>query len=270
MTFRGETLSLAAAKAVLSIVRSEPVAEHLAATGEALRAGFREDCRALGIGWDLVGHPARMSFLFGGGAGFSAEDLRDLYLQECLKHGVFTNGNMLPSYAHDAAALRRTRAGLRASLEVVAAALREGELKGLHPVGGFPYGPRAHAARGFLEELRVQPDGGLEISGWMLLSDGAPDAIEIVRPGLPPVPVRRVERADLESAFPHLRGARAGGWSASIPAPSEPAARDDEFTLLARRAEREAFRCRIVHQRRAQGDAAAEGPYWIGDGVLYV
>lgn len=271
MTFRGETLSLAAAKAVLGIVQREPVAERLAEIGETVRAGFREDCAQLGIAWDLVGPPARMSFLFGGGFGFAAEELRDLFLQECLKARVFTNGNMLPSYAHDDDALALTRAGLRRALEVVARTLREGEMRGLHPVGGFPYGPRAHAARGFVEEILVDANGAISMHGWTMLVDGAPDVIEIVRGDGAPVVVERFERKDLDAAFPHVRGASRAGWRISLPAPEGGASGlDDELLLIARREEREAFRCRIVRKRRASGLAAAEGPYWIGDGVLYV
>src|SRR5205085_1538106 len=49
MTFRGETLSLAAARAVLGVISAQPVAEHLAAVGAAVREGFARACATHGV-----------------------------------------------------------------------------------------------------------------------------------------------------------------------------------------------------------------------------
>src|SRR4029079_13809789 len=40
MTFRGETLSLAAARATLGVIRDEPVVEHIARVGRQVREAF--------------------------------------------------------------------------------------------------------------------------------------------------------------------------------------------------------------------------------------
>jgi hypothetical protein len=269
MTFRGDTLSLAATRAVLEIVRTEPVAEHVAAIGERLRAEFRVLCRQLDVPWDLTGPPARMSVRFAGRHATGADDLRDLFLQECLKRGVFTNGNFLPSYAHDDDAIAETVRGVRGALEMVAAALKAGEVRGVQPLGGFPQGPRAHVAQGFVEGLHDSADG-VHVGGWMLLADGAPDSIEIGTSRGIALTAARVQRPDIAQAFPRHTGALSAGFSALVPAASLDSDADQEFTILARRGGDVAFRCRVVRRRRAGNAARVEGPYWIGDGVLYV
>ncbi len=269
MTFRGETLSLAAARAVLDVVRREPVAEHLARVGEAVRTAFRADCRQIGVDWDLTGPPARMSFLFAGGGGLSAESLRDLFLQECLKRGVFTNGNLLPSYAHDDDAIQRTGEALRDALAVAAEAIREGRLRELHTVGGFPHGPRAHGAQGFLDEVRELEDG-LHLRGWMLLGDGAPDGVEVEYADGCSACATSEKRPELARAFPLVPMAEDGGYAVRLPLAAFPPERDCSFEILAFRGERVAFRCRVLRRRRPAGSNPEEGPYWTGDGILYI
>jgi glutamate-1-semialdehyde aminotransferase len=269
MTFRGDTLSLAAARAVLKVVRTEPVAEHLAAIGEALRAGFRDLCRELGVGFDLIGPPARMSVLFAGAGRLDAETLRDLFLQECLKRGVFTNGNFLPCYAHDRAAVEATLAGLRGALTVVAESIQADRVTGLLPVGGFPHGPRAHIAQGFIEQME-EVGTALRVAGWMLLQDRAPDSIELVTDEGCAVKADPVQRADIAAAFPALAGAERAGFEARIERPSAAADGSTRFAIVARRGERIAFRCHVVREGSAGSGGRPAGPLWLGGGVLYV
>jgi hypothetical protein len=269
MTFRGDTLALAAARAVVGIVRREPVAQRLAEIGEELRSGFRGLCRELGVGFDLIGPPARMSVLFAGAGRLDAETLRDLFLQECLKRGVFTNGNFLPCYAHDRESIAQTLAGLRGALGVVAEAIRTDRVTDLLPVGGFPHGPRAHIAQGFIEQMEPA-GGGLRVAGWMLLQDRAPDAIELVTGDGRVFAAARTERPDIAAAFPALVGAQHAGFEARID-PCEPAQDGSvSFALVARRGERVAFRCHVVREAASAARASASGPLWLGGGVLYV
>src|SRR5262245_50401905 len=64
MTYRGETLSLAAARAVLDVFEREPVAAHLERVGRALIAGFSEACARTGVEAALRGPPARTTLAF--------------------------------------------------------------------------------------------------------------------------------------------------------------------------------------------------------------
>ncbi len=72
MTFRGETLSLAAARAVLGALRDQPVAPHVARVGAQVREGFERACAGTGIRARLEGHESRMTFSFHHDAGIEA------------------------------------------------------------------------------------------------------------------------------------------------------------------------------------------------------
>jgi len=104
-TFGGETLSLAAARAVLEKLDREPVLARIAERGEAILAGVerlvaRHDLeKALAVS----GHPA-WSFLHVAEDGIGeAGALRTLFLQEVFARGVLTLGTHNLSYAHSAA-----------------------------------------------------------------------------------------------------------------------------------------------------------------------
>lgn len=127
-TFKGEVYSFAAARAALRIYREEPVAEHVWAHGESLRAGIDALCGQLGVAAECKGPPFRMGLHFRSRDSHEARLQRTLYMQELLKGGVITvTGIMLPSYTHDTEALRGTLAAVGASLDVVATAARAGD-----------------------------------------------------------------------------------------------------------------------------------------------
>ena len=113
MTYQGETLSLAAARATLEVHRTEPVAEHLARIGTRVRERFDADARGLGIAGTLVGIPARLRFRFESVGVLSPRGLLVLFVQECLKRGVLTDGSLYASYAHDEEAVERSATALR-------------------------------------------------------------------------------------------------------------------------------------------------------------
>lgn len=265
MTFRGETLSLAAARATLRIVRDEPVCETLTRTGERLRAGFERLCAERGIPGKLEGHPTRMSYAFAGAGGLSWDDVRKLFLQQCLIHGVMTGGMMTASYAIDDAALERTLSALERALDVVAEAIRIGRVDDPRPSGGSPFGPRAIVSSGFIDQLALRPDG-LAVGGWMLLDDGAPERFDVVSTGGEVVAAQPIARPDIAKAFPGKRdGEKSGYWALLQPA-SFAVQGEYEFDLRAWRGERVVFRCHVVRS----AEATLSGPFWTGDGVLYV
>jgi len=272
MTFRGDTLSLAAARAVLRILRSEPVAEHLASTGSSVRVRFDRMAQSKGLRTRLLGPPARMTFGFIEENGWSPDRQRELFVQECLKRGVFTNGNLLASHAHDEAAVERTLAGLDGALDVLALALR-GHAREARPVGGAPNAPRAIGATGFLESF-VERDDRLELGGWMLLDDGPPEGVTLRARDGSEVRATMIARPDLGKAFPHIPRAHMSGYSLATPAKlfrKAGARGQDEydFMLCGMRGAEVAFRCRVVCRRTA-AQAALAGPMSTADGVLYL
>lgn len=131
LTFRGESLSLAAAKATLRVCRDEPVAEHVGRIGDRIREGVDESARELGVPVRLLGPSPRMTFHIDGDERLSEHVLLTLFLQECLKRGVLHNCNLFPSYAHQEADVEQTNEVFRSALEVVGQARLRGSVDGL-------------------------------------------------------------------------------------------------------------------------------------------
>jgi glutamate-1-semialdehyde aminotransferase len=113
MTYSGETVSLAAARATLEVLRSEPVIEHIWARGAELRAGILRLAGEVSFGVELAGNPPRSALSFG--AGEHGALLRGLFLQECHRRGVLFGGPIFPTYSHSPQDIAQT-------LDVVAAA----------------------------------------------------------------------------------------------------------------------------------------------------
>lgn len=129
-TFRGEVYSLAAARATIEICRSEPVAAHVRDYGTRLRDEIHRLCREIGVDGTCTGPPFRMMFVFGERDPVRFRSMRTLLMQELLKHGVTTYlGILIPSYAHDDAAMDRTVEAMGAALERVADAARRDALE---------------------------------------------------------------------------------------------------------------------------------------------
>lgn len=101
-TFGGETLSLAAAKAVLEKLRREPVLQTLKARGGRLLRGVSQMISDLAIP-DVVGvsgHPSWSFLLFKDAPPFTSWEIKTFFMQEMFKRGIFTIGAQTLSYAH--------------------------------------------------------------------------------------------------------------------------------------------------------------------------
>jgi glutamate-1-semialdehyde aminotransferase len=101
-TFGGETLSLAAARAVLTKLRAEPVLETLAVRGQKLLDGVRRLIahHTLEGVLDISGHPAWTFLQFRDTAAGSKWHLKTLFVQEVFRRGIYTLGTHNLSYAH--------------------------------------------------------------------------------------------------------------------------------------------------------------------------
>lgn len=142
MTYSGEVVSLAAAKATLGVIQREPVIEHIHQIGADLRAGIRE--LATGVGFDvkLDGNPARSSLNFAEGSDGEPHDgLRALFLQETHKRGVLFGVPIFPTFSHDDADVRQTLDAVGAAFDRMDVAHRSGDyaahLEGLPPGAVF-------------------------------------------------------------------------------------------------------------------------------------
>ena len=101
-TFAGETLSLAASKAVLSKVKNQPILAHIHSMGELLIDGLNALIdKYQAQNWlSVCGHPSWSFFVIKDCAPYSAIELKSLYLQEMLKNGILINASHNLTFAH--------------------------------------------------------------------------------------------------------------------------------------------------------------------------
>ena len=130
-TFGGETLSLAAAIAVIEKILQQPVIEHYWETGETLASGLRQRITSVGLDevmevvgaapWSIIAikdHPAARQAA-----------TRTYLIREMLRHGVLTLGTHNICYAHDQADVDTVLAAYDSVLPMLAAALATGVLE---------------------------------------------------------------------------------------------------------------------------------------------
>jgi len=122
MTYRGEALSYASALASLNIYKREPVHEHVANIGTALRERFDILAAKYDIPTTLKGHPARMEVAFGCAGRISDLGIKSLFVQELVRNGIYSDGLFLPSYPMNEEVIELTATALDKTMGVVRAA----------------------------------------------------------------------------------------------------------------------------------------------------
>ena len=130
-TFGGETLSLAAAKAVLSKLRSEPVLQTLKARGERLQAGVNRLISEFSIP-DLLsvcGHPSWSFLVFKDAPSTTSWEAKSYFMQEMFKRGIFTIGAQTISYAHTDSHITQLLAAYKEVFGQLAQLVRAGDLQ---------------------------------------------------------------------------------------------------------------------------------------------
>lgn len=131
-TFGGETASLAAAKAVITVLRENPVHDHIWALGKRLRDAFNTLSKHYGL-IDIVhnqGLPPRATMVF------KEKDpqvpvYKSLFQQECMKRGLYYTGAHFISYSHTYADIDFTLRVYRTVLEILAEAIASGKPESL-------------------------------------------------------------------------------------------------------------------------------------------
>jgi len=142
MTYAGETVSLAAARATIDVLNDEPVHDRLFDVGRRLRDGYGEIAAAHGLEDLTRAHGLAPMFAIEFDdhprTGTDARYVESLFAQACLDRGVLFAGNHLPNYGHTDADVRRTLAVYDAAMAELADALAadavEERLRG-SPVG---------------------------------------------------------------------------------------------------------------------------------------
>lgn len=126
-THGAETHSLAAARKVIDIYRTEPVIDTLYRQGTRLELGVRRSIVSLGLEdhFTLSGRPCALIYGTRDLNGLPSQALRALFLQELLKGGVLAPSLMV-SYSHDDGAIDATVRVIDQALQVYRKALDEG------------------------------------------------------------------------------------------------------------------------------------------------
>jgi len=129
-TFGGETLSLAAAIAVIDKMRREPVIETLWKTGTTLAEGTqsRIDLHGLGEVLALAGKPPWMLWQIAEHTNGSKAEIRTLLMKELIARGVLTLGSHNVCYAHNEADIQKVLSAYDAALRCLADALGRGRM----------------------------------------------------------------------------------------------------------------------------------------------
>jgi glutamate-1-semialdehyde 2,1-aminomutase len=109
-TYGGETLSLAASLATLRTMREEPVHKEIWQRGSDLMEGLASIMRAHDLPGRIIGLPPHFKLVF-----LSGDDERDKHLYNSFygslfRHGVFSDGFWILSYAHQKNDLEETLA----------------------------------------------------------------------------------------------------------------------------------------------------------------
>ena len=99
-TYAGETLSMAAAIATISIMKREPVHKHLWAMGERLMQGFNVIAKDLGIEGYAAGLPPSSFLKFNTPDAAYNQRLEYLWFRELFREGIFVILRWFISYSH--------------------------------------------------------------------------------------------------------------------------------------------------------------------------
>ena len=130
-TFGGETLSLAAAIAVIDKMRREPVIEALWCTGGKLAAGVNQRIERFGL-QDVValrGKAPWMLLQFSDHPKARKEAIKTRFIKELIGNGVLTSGSHNVCYAHDDVDVLRVLAAYDKALSALQDALDGGALE---------------------------------------------------------------------------------------------------------------------------------------------
>lgn len=129
-TFAGESLSLAAAKATLDTMMTEPVFADLRRIGSELQKGYNELARSAGADFTSCdGHPSRTCVRFVAHNGVAPLDMKTFVQQELLARGVLWSGHHTVCRAHDARDIEQVLDAYREVLPLLKEHVAAGNLR---------------------------------------------------------------------------------------------------------------------------------------------
>ncbi|MFK7768137.1 MAG: aminotransferase class III-fold pyridoxal phosphate-dependent enzyme [Mariniblastus sp.] len=270
MTYRGETISLAAANACLRFMKQNDVAGHLEMIGSKLRDRFHELCQEIDIHCKLSGPSARMSFVFQAQGGLQWQAIRSIFVLECLKNGVLTNGNILVSYAHDDEAIDRTILAFEKSLKRVRSAIDASGM-GVRTGTEFAFDASSVEIKGCVDAVQRSPEQMI-ISGWALVDGVVIDGLFAAFEDGTKIKSEINPRPDIGEAFPAVENGANAGFKITIPKNSN-GATNVRFRLIGKVGSVERFHCLVVDETSkpsSKNQPPIKGPHWFRDGVLFI
>jgi 4-aminobutyrate aminotransferase-like enzyme len=109
-TYGGETLSLAACLAVMTVMEREEVIGHYWRIGRRLKQETNRLAEQYGLTKSVqcVGFPSWTTIRFRDVQGEDSLPLRSLFQQEAIRRGILTHGNHMLSYLHTDAVIDET------------------------------------------------------------------------------------------------------------------------------------------------------------------
>jgi glutamate-1-semialdehyde 2,1-aminomutase len=114
-TYAGETLSLAAAIAVMEVFNREPVHEHIHKMGAHLRSGVESLIRETGLPAKTVGVDSGFVIDFSS-AGEAAESIHKNLFNALYDEGIFANEQWFITYSHTEADIDQTLRALKTAI----------------------------------------------------------------------------------------------------------------------------------------------------------
>ena len=119
-TYGGETLSLAAAIAVINEIKRKPVIKHCWNLGSILNSEFNKLADEIGVNIKMEGIPVRSSIICKNSNGKPSLLIKSLFYQEMVKRGIlFGPGWVFLSYSHSMKDIKKTLDASKKSMKIV-------------------------------------------------------------------------------------------------------------------------------------------------------
>lgn len=130
-TFGGEALSLAAAKATLTKLKTHPVLPVLVARGHAIVDGTRRIVNEANLGdmFSVSGHPTWSFLNIRDARGATGFEIKTLWMQEIMQRGILSVGSHNMSYAHSPMDVEKLLTVYAEVLPTIGSVLDQGRLK---------------------------------------------------------------------------------------------------------------------------------------------
>jgi glutamate-1-semialdehyde 2,1-aminomutase len=118
-TYAGETLSLAASKATMAVMREQPVHDHINKMGKRLRDGFQEIINTKGLPAHAAGLPPAPYIQFEGANEEENIQWQNRLFAQLFSLGIFPSDRWFINYSHQPADLDQTLEKVQAAARMI-------------------------------------------------------------------------------------------------------------------------------------------------------